>query len=315
MGAHGEGRVGGMRYPAVEQQADAQHGVLSRRQLYALGLTRWQVKAQLRAGRWRAHGRQTIAVHTGTLDSQATWWRAVWEVGADAALDGVTALHAAGLRGFEPPALQVSVSRGARYRRVRGVRVYETRRRKREDVVGVGIPRVRPEVAAVRGALWAVTNRQAALIWLMAVQQRLTTGQALGEAFATVLRHHRRRFLAALLVDILDGVQAMGELDFARLCRVRGLPEPSRQVVRRGPNGRIYLDAYWDEWGVVVEIEGVQHLEPAAAVPDALRQNRLTVEGDGVLRIPVLGLRLDPDGFMDQVEALLQRRRRRPRAA
>ncbi|NED95553.1 hypothetical protein G1H11_09525 [Phytoactinopolyspora alkaliphila] len=300
-----------MRYPDVERLAADQHGVISRRQLYALGLTRWQVKAQLLARRWRKHGRQSIATHTGDLSPPALWWRAVWEVGGDAALDGVTALQSAGLEGFNSPAIQVSVSRGARYHKVPGVRVYETRRRRPGDVVGSGLPRVRPEVAAVRGALWAVSNRQAALVWLMAIQQRLVTGVALADAFGTVKRHRRRRFLRTVLADVIDGVQSMGELDFAGMCRARGLPEPTRQVVRRGPRGRVYLDVYWDQWGVVVEIEGAQHLDPATSINDALRQNELFIHGDGVLRLPVIGLRLEPDAFMNQVANMIARSRRR----
>jgi very-short-patch-repair endonuclease len=304
-----------MRYPDAARLAANQDGVISRRQLYALGLTRWQVKAQLRADRWRSHGRQTIAVHTGRLDGPAQWWRAVWEVGADAALDGVTALQAAGLDGFHAPVLQVSVSRGSRYSKLAGVRVYETRRRKPEDVLDHGLPRVRPEIAAVRAALWAVSNRQAALLWLMPIQQRILGAEALSEAFASVKRHRRRSFLRTVLADLVNGVQSMGELDFARMCRARGLPEPTRQVVRRGPDGRIYLDVYWDQWGVVVEIEGAQHLDPAMAISDALRQNHLFVHGDGVLRIPVIGLRLEPDAFMNQVARLLARCRRAAAAA
>jgi very-short-patch-repair endonuclease len=273
-----------------------------------LGLTRWQVQAQLRAERWRQHGRQTVAVHTGELNSGALWWRAVWEVGGDAALDGVTALIAAGLTGFVSDVLQLSVSRGARYRRVRGVRVYETRRRQPGDVIDTGLPRVKPAVAAVRAALWARSNRQSALIWLMAVQQRIVTPADLAEAFTTVKRHRRRRFLAAVLGDITNGVQSMGEFDFARMCRRAGLPEPNRQVVRRGPNGRIYLDVYWKRWRAAVEIDGVQHLDAKAAIPEALRQNAMTIAKDGVLRIPVLGLRVEADAFMTQVQALLASR-------
>ncbi len=297
-----------MRHPAVHRRAASQNGVICRRQLYAMGLTRWAVEAQLRAERWRKHGRQTVAVHTGDLDRGALWWRAVWEVGGDAALDGVTALIAAGLTGFVDDTLRLSVSRGARYRRVRGVRVYETRRRQPGDVVQTGLPRVRPAVAAVRAALWARTNRQAALIWLMAVQQRITTPAELAEAFATVKRHPRRRFLAAVLGDVTDGVHSMGEFDFARMCRRANLPEPSRQVVRQGPNGRVYLDVYWKRWRAAVEIDGVQHFDAKAAIPEALRQNAVTIAKDGVLRIPVLGLRVEGDAFMAQVRAFLTSR-------
>ena len=43
-------------------------------------------------------------------------------------------------------------------------------------------------------------------------------------------------------------------------------------------------------------------------VGDALRQNSLVISGDAVLRLPLLGLRLQPDDFFDQIgEALIAR--------
>ena len=44
-----------------------------------------------------------------------------------------------------------------------------------------------------------------------------------------------------------DGAHALVELDFARLCRARGIPAPTRQAVRHGPRGRIYLDVGTEE--------------------------------------------------------------------
>ncbi|MCA1780653.1 MAG: endonuclease domain-containing protein [Intrasporangiaceae bacterium] len=102
--------------------------------------------------------------------------------------------------------------------------------------------------------------------------------------------------------DLCEGVQSLGELDFALLCRSRGLPPPSRQVVRQLPSGRIYLDVAWEDLGLVVEIDGGHHALALHPVDDALRQNAVTIEGALVLRIPVLGLRLQPEDFLDQVE-------------
>ncbi|MGI8702326.1 MAG: hypothetical protein ACR2JU_14205 [Nocardioidaceae bacterium] len=294
------------RWATVRRLAAGQDGVVHRRQLYAMGVTRFQVKAELRARRWRSWGRQTVAVHTGDLVEGARMRRAVYETGADAALDGVSALVAAGLVHFDSAVIHVSVSKSATYRHSRGVRIHETRRRRDDDVLATNPPRVRPEVAAIRAALWAVTTRQAALVLILAVQQRLTTPEALQRAFALVRRDRRRRFLAGVLADISSGVQSMGELDFAHMCRTRGLPEPDRQVRRTLPSGRVSVDAYWERFGVVVEIEGMQHLLPGVAFADSLRQNWLTIDHDKVLRIPVLGLRVAADQFMEQVEQLLR---------
>ena len=269
------------------------------------------VEAEVRAGRWHRLGPQSLFV----LDAAASpdpelarrWW-AVLEVGGQAAVDGVSALQHAGLRGFDHPEIQVSVHKSGCYRRPKGVRIYETRRRATGDLVGAGLPRVRPAIAAVRAALWAQTNRQAALILIMTVQQRVAPVGEIWAALDTVRRHRRRRFLLAVLADISDGVQSMGELDFARLCRSAGLPEPDRQVVRQGGRGRIYLDAYWDKWNVVAEIEGIHHEWETNQIGDTLRQNDLTLAEGAVLRIPVVGLRDCAAPYLEQLRALLRRR-------
>jgi very-short-patch-repair endonuclease len=271
----------------------------------AAGLTRWQITAELRAARWRAHGRQTIAVHTGDLTGRAPYWCAVFEAGPRAAIDGVSALVLAGLDGWTTDTVRVSVPRGARIHRRRQLVVRQTRRLTADDIVPLGVPRVRTEVAAVRAALWAASDRQAATLLSMTVQQKLATAEAIGAALLSVKRDKRRGLLEALVLDLLDGAQSMGEVDFARECRLRGLPRPSRQVRRNSPSGRIYLDVRWDAYRVVVEIDGAQHLCAEAIVPDALRQNAVAIDGDTVLRLPVLGLRVAPDDFFSQIAAAL----------
>jgi hypothetical protein len=291
---------------------ERQYGVASRRQLYALGLRRWDVKAEIRAGRWLRRGPQSISNLTGDLNEQGRWWSAVIEVGSRAALDGVTALQAAGLRGFTEPAIHVSMPKSGRPRPRPGVVLHETRRRKPGDVVDAGVPRVRPAVAAVRAALWAASDRQAALLLTMAVQQRLVTVTAVTEAMGDVRRHRRRRFVLRLLLDLQGGVQSLAELDFARMCREAGLPEPDRQVVHGLGDGQAVVDVEWIEYDLIVEIDGVQHRAAPMVVADAIRQNDLTTRRSAVLRIPVLGLRTEPARFLDQVRTALISRGWRP---
>ena len=116
----------------------------------------------------------------------------------------------------------------------------------------------------------------------------------------------RRRFLETIITDLLDGARALGELDVARELRRRGLPAPARQVVRKGRNGRYYLDLYWPDLGVVVEVDGIHHTWAENVVGDALRHNELALARDVVLRVPLLGLRLQPDDFYAQIESALR---------
>lgn len=295
----------------VRERADA--AVISRAQLRALGWDRAAVAREVRAGRWVARGRQTVALHTGPLDREALWWSALWEVGHRIALlDGITALHAAGMTGFDDHRVHVSVVHTSRVAVPQGVRLHKVIRRVEGEGLAGGVPRTAPAVASVRAAHWAVSDRQAALLLVMPVQQRLVTGAQLVAAAAQVRGRTRRALIRTVAHDIADGAQSLGELDFAGLCRARGLPAPTRQAVVRGPRGRVYLDARWDELGLVVEIDGAQHTWGLASTDDQFRQNAVVLRGDRVLRMTLMGLRLQPDDFMDQVCAahdLLSRRR------
>lgn len=293
------------RRALVRDLAESQHGVVSRRQLLALGLTRWDILAEVRAGRWRAHHRQTICIHTGPLSKPAKWWHAVLEAGTRSCLDGTGALIAAGLTGFTADTIRVSVPRGCKILTSPGTTVRQTRRLRPSDVITTGIPRVRPAIAAVRAGLWAASDKQAALLVTMTVQQRLATAEQIAVALLDVRRDKRRRFLEKVLLDVLGGAQSIGELDVAAMCRRRGLPEPERQSMRRGKDGRYYLDVFWPAYKLVLEIDGIHHFAVTSIVADALRQNELSLEGLTVLRLPVLGLRVAEDEFFAQVEKAL----------
>ncbi|GAA1476891.1 hypothetical protein GCM10009623_13370 [Nocardioides aestuarii] len=279
---------------------------MSRLQLYATGVTRAEVRANIRAGRWQRWGSQSVLVFTGDPHRAARHWAAVFEAGPRAFLDGASALEAAGLTKFAVDRIRVSVPRGARVRRGRGLDIRQTRRWHPDDLSpGGGVPRARPAVAAVRAGLWARSDAQAALVMTMAVQQGIAEVGAVGREMLRVKRDKRRRLLQALVLDLLAGVRSLGELDVARQCRRRGLPEPSRQVVRRGPRGTIYLDVRWEEWGVVLEVDGIHHSWAQNLVDDALRHNSVALGGDVVLRLPLLGLRIAADDFFSQVEQAL----------
>ena len=171
---------------------------------------------------------------------------AIWETGAGiAALDGVTELIWAGLSGYRDERIHVSVVHSHTVKRVPGVRVHKITKRHAGELVPHGIPRTRPAVAAIRAAHWADSDRQAALLLVMSAQQRLVRPGELLTTARTVRGRRRRAFVGGVIRDIELGARSLGELDFARLCRQRGLPEPDRQFVREGPGGRIYLDVRW----------------------------------------------------------------------
>ncbi len=281
----------------------AEHGgVVHRLALAEHGIDRHGVRSEIAAGRWFREGRHTVAIGSPELTALAQLWRAVWESGSGARLDGASALGAGGMTGFTPTAIDVSMPDRNRHHVVPGVRLHRVR--EPGPVVRAGIPRVAIELAMIHGAQWAVSDRQAALLICLAMQQRLTSAARLGLAWRGVLRSERRAFLDAVIADVTDGAHSLGELDFARMARQMGLPAPTRQAVRKGPGGRIYLDVCWDEVGLVVEIDGGHHALALNPIDDALRQNDRVVAGERMLRIPVIGLRLSPEKFLLQVRRM-----------
>lgn len=293
------------RRTSIASFSERQSGVVSVSQVLSLGISRSAMRAELAAGRWQRRGSRTLAVDPFIQTAQTAWWFAVLESGRQSALDGVSALAYAGMTGYDECEVHVSVPRFDHRRDVAGVRIHNINRRLDKELVGGHLPCVKPAIATIRAATWAGTDRQAALIMVLPVQQRLFTGGQLIEAAQTVGTRERRDFIRRTASDIGDGAHSLGELDFGALCRDHGVPAPERQSMQRGPNGRIYLDVRWP-CGLVVEIDGVQHHQGMGPVDDALRQNHVTLSSDRVLRIPLLGLRMYPEQFLSQVKSGLQ---------
>lgn len=282
--------------------ADPFDGVLSRDLLRAHGVDHHAIARQVQGARWRVMGRHTVVLHHDQPSLRASAWSALWEVHrAGAAIDGDTSLQLAGLTGYEPRTVTVSVPWDTRVVRVPGVSLHRVCRVP-DELLTTGLPRVRPTIATIRAAHWAGSVRQAALILTLPVQQRLVHAPHLTEAMMLEHVRGRRELVRQLVADIVDGAHSLGELDFAVMCRRRGLPEPDRQVVERSSRGRIYLDVRWTAIGLVVEIDGSGHRQGLQVMDDNLRQNDVALGGDAVLRYDLLALRLMPAAVMDQVE-------------
>lgn len=287
----------------LHELSAARGGVLARRDVVARGVPRWLVQAELRARRWQRTGRQTVVTHNGPLTAAQQRAVAVLEVGPRAALDGITALQHFGVTIEGDGWLHVIVPKGSTPRHPPGVRVHESRRFRETHVVErAGVRVTAPATAAVHAAIWARSDREARLFVILVVQQRQATAAQVGEAVDAVQRSRRKALLRGIAGDVGLGVRAMGEWDFALALRRRGLPEPDRQQVRRRPSGRQYLDCRFDRYALTIELDGEQHEGPEHRVTDVLRDLALLAEGDDVLRIPGVALRLDEERLLAALE-------------
>jgi len=158
----------------------------------------------------------------------------------------------------------------------------------------------------VHAAQWAGTDERAVTIVAAAFQQRLVGAIDVEPVLARMPRLRRRAVIAAAVADAAGGAESVVEIGFARLCRRAGLPEPSRQVVRRDGAGRKrYRDVYFDEWGVHVEVDGEQHMEVRAWSEDMRQHNEIVIAGERLLRFTSWLVRQRPDEVVAQVRAAL----------
>ncbi|SCL55859.1 DUF559 domain-containing protein [Micromonospora peucetia] len=272
-------------------------------------LSRKAIRHRVASGRWRQVHRAVFVTHNGPVGPAQLRWTAVLAAGPDAMLGGLTAAQAGGLGGFPARVIHLLLPAGQRRDLLpQGVLAHRTTHLPERDVLAVGQPcRTTAARSIVDAAQWARTDEEARAIVAAAFQQRLVCGADVQEVLDRMPRLRRRRLILDVARDAAGGAHSLAELDFLELVRRAGLPEPTRQRVRRDSAGRRrYLDAYFEEWKVHVEIDGGQHLDPRTAWADMRRQNALWVEGDRVLRFPAWALRAHAAEVLAQLHAALR---------
>lgn len=291
----------------LRQIAATQGGFISREQAAAVGAHARIIKREADAGRLRLVGRSIEVI--GAPPNDEALLRSTLVNGPDCvALDSISAMVRQGLKNFTTDQIHVSVPKGTRTDFGNGVKVHELRSWDQESVREVnGVLTARPAVAAARGAYWSPTIRSAATLLAMSVQQRIVPVDHLGVAVERLPRRSRRKEMLLLIDDLKGGCQSLSEIDFARECRKRGLPEPDRQQLLQRPSGRWYLDVRWSRFGLAVEIDGIHHSGAAQTLNDRLKQNEVTLSGERLLHIPNFAVSAGDERFFAQIRnALIQ---------
>lgn len=272
----------------------------------------WQVPTMRRAmqrarasGVWtRVTPRVYLAAPCRPTERQRLW-AAVLHCGPTACLAGRSALFAEGWRGTLQWPLQVITSESTRvHRRPAWIQVHRSRLQIPQQVSG--IPRVNATPAVVQAGGWARTPREAMFVVLSSLQQEVTKPKRLRQELLGRPQAARRALLLELVDEYSSGVSSLNEHEFAQICRKHGLPQPIRQSRRKDSKGRDrYIDAEFqahDGRIIMVEIDGMQHLDPENWTEDTERQNSLVLRTGGlVLRVSTFMLRHSPESFVNDL--------------
>ncbi|GAA4674373.1 hypothetical protein Prum_031140 [Phytohabitans rumicis] len=300
---------------AFEWLVFEQSGVVTARQAEAhLGPSR--VRHLIATGRWRRVCRGVLVTQNGEFTVEQQRWIATLAAGEGAVLAGLAAARAGGLRGRwrrEVVDVLVPYSRRAADLIKRlplglpAVRVRRTRSLPDADVQRGRPDRTTMARSVVDAAQWAQTAEEAQSVLAAACQQGRANPAEIREVLIRLPKARRRELVRTTVGDIEGGATALSEIDLVKLCRAHRLPLPDLQERRTDASGRVrYLDAYWKQWRLHVEVDGAHHMDVRHWAADMRRQNDVWIAGDRILRFAAFDIRHRPTVVVAQIRAALE---------
>jgi hypothetical protein len=276
-----------------------------------VGTTARAIRRAAAAGDWtRITGRTFLALDQEPESAQLRV-AGVLELGRTAQLGGLGALVERGWSGDPGPWVDVVVPRGVKLHHRHLPDWLRVRTRAHTRSASGVVPMLEVAECVVDGASWARTDREAMFVVVSALQQRLTTLQAVAAVLGDRTRVPRGAVVRHILAEFSEGATSTGELDLRRGCRERGLPLPRGQRKRRDADGNVrsidfeFLAA--DGVLVVLEVDGIGHISPETWIADMRRQRGLLVpDGTRFLRASTWELRYEPDDVFESLARALR---------
>ncbi|HTZ93486.1 MAG TPA: type IV toxin-antitoxin system AbiEi family antitoxin domain-containing protein [Streptosporangiaceae bacterium] len=253
-----------------------QCGVATRQQALDAGLPATAVDNQLRSRRWQQLQRGVYACFSGSPAREAELWAAVLRAGEGSALSYRTAAELYGLdRGRGPGGpIHVTVPASRRAGLIRGGVLHVS-----GSVATTRHPVLLPPRTRIDDTVIDLTQVSAtfdeAFDWVCrAVGRRLTTPAHLTTTLQARPRVRWRADLLAVLADAGDGAQSNLELRYIRhVERAHGLPAARRQMKIVTGNRARYLDNFYEEAKLAVELDGRAAHPPEQRWSDSHRDN------------------------------------------
>lgn len=243
----------------IKRLLDRQCRVVSRRQLLQLGATDNDIQRMMRRRELARVFEGVYVDHTGPLHSGQRAWAAVLYA-APASLAGRDALHAHGVRGFEPTAgtpVHLVVPTNRRVLRQPSIRVQRLSAFDTQVQHHLSPPRLRIEMATLQVASEAPTEDGAVAVVSDVCQTGRSTAGRLRDRLRDTPRLAHRALLLAVLDDVASGAFSALERRFlSKVERAHGLPSGMRQL-RVQVGGKVYYrDVTYPQLRTHVELDG-----------------------------------------------------------
>jgi hypothetical protein len=254
-----------------------QASVVSHRQARGQGMSGHSIARRLRSGAWQRLHHGTYAAFSGTPSREARLWAAVVRAGPGAVLSHQTAAEIHRLTDKPSSKIHVTVPAGRNPGRggaIPGVVMHRSRNVASEPLPPWQLPRT-PVAETVLDLVDAAGTFDDAYGWLTRATGRgLVSVPQLRQALAARSRIRWRVLLTEALAEAQDGAMSPLERRYVRdVERAHGLPAGRRQVRRELAGGIRFLDNYYAEFRLCVELDGRTSHPPEQKWADASRDN------------------------------------------
>jgi len=240
-------------YRRIAEIAASQFGLITRCQLFDLGLSRAHVDKSLRLGRVVAVHRGVYAIAYRPLTRLAPYMAAVLAAGEGALLSHHSASGVWGLRPHQEGDVHVTVPGRDACRRRDGIVVHRTPALDRSEVTSrQGIP-ITTAARALLDVAPDLTDRQLERAFDRALTQHVTTRAAVAAVAGRSPRRAGASRLAALArAELAPETNSPAEETLLGLIRAGGLPMPQLNVWI----GPYEIDMFWPDHQLSVEVDG-----------------------------------------------------------
>jgi very-short-patch-repair endonuclease len=284
-----------------------QHGVIGRDQALGCGLTRKALAYRIRAGGpWQRLLPGVYLARTGTASAQQRDVAALLHAGPRSVLTGLAAVRRHSLRVGAPSVVTVLVPAGVRRQSTGFVQIQRTARMPAEFCVEGDVRFVLAARAVGDAARSLRSGREVRALVAQAIQQqRCSIAMLVDELEQGPTKGSG--LLRAALTEVEAGVRSVPEGDLRGLLRRAKVPEPQF-------NARLYCggklvavaDAWWEEAGVVAEVDSKEYHYSAEDWQRTMRRHdRLAAQGVLLLHFTPAQIRTAPEEVVTQVRAAL----------
>jgi predicted transcriptional regulator of viral defense system len=282
--------------------AQRQHGVVSARQLNALGVGRGAIAHRLKTGRLHRIHRGVYAPGHPLLSLKGKFMAAALNAGDDAAISHAAATGLHGLLAFNATRIDVSAPR--RINATKTIRPHQTRTLQPRDVTTVdGIP----VTTVARSLLDLATTAPQRLVERALDQAEVLRDfdlAALDDVLARANGRGTKRLIAALERHRAGPSLTRSELEeaFLALVDAAGLPRPRTNARVCG----FEVDAYWPDLGLAVEVDSYRyHRSRRSFESDRRRDIALQAAGVRTARVTDRRIAYEPDDVTQDLQRLV----------